>query len=59
MKNWGISKKVWFVIHILVAAFIVSTTLSIKNLIHSNESMSKIGHIDFKRAILAASIKDG
>jgi methyl-accepting chemotaxis protein len=58
MKNWSLSKKVWFVIGILSLAFVASSAFCIYSLIEGRQTLNEITQTLFKRNKLVEEISD-
>lgn len=59
MSNWGLSKKIWSVLGLLVVAFIGSTYLALTRMGEIRDALNEITLVFVKRDQLTSEIQDG
>ena len=58
MKNWSLSQKIWMIVGVLSAAFVISSVFSIINSVHARDRLTEVATVLVKRDQLTSEIKD-
>jgi methyl-accepting chemotaxis protein len=58
MQHWSLSKKIWAVIGVLSAAFVISSVYSVKELLKNRDTLNQITGVLVKRDQYSSKVRD-